>query len=81
MTNLDTRLSTLEKATGMNGPDTIIISFMARKGEEKELTALKDHRGTTWTRTPDESEDQFIDRAKAEVVRNKGGIAMLFAGN
>lgn len=70
------RLEALEKRHGASaGPRTILLCWGVAPGVPKpEITRVRQMNGElSWTRQPDETEREFLDRAKREVPRSPGG--------
>ena len=85
MQSIEKRITALEQANTENGfPGTIFILFLQPGQNETEIHKLCNSSGADrldWLRGPNESEQEFKDRASSEVPRNAGGIAMLFQGD
>ena len=83
MQNLDKRIASLEQANPDNGfPKTIFITFLSPGDTKPDIRKLGCTHGDgvrqEWERGPNESEQEFKDRASKEVPRNAGDIAMFF---
>jgi hypothetical protein len=83
MQSLEKRIAALEQANPEAGfPDTIFILFLQPGETEREIHKLCNTPSGAdrleWLRGPNESEQEFKDRASKEVPRNAGGIGMLF---
>ena len=83
MQSLDKRIGSLEQANPETAfPKTIIISYLTPGDTKPDIrklqTLYRDDVRQEWTRWPDESEQEFTDRASKEVTRNDRCIAMLF---
>lgn len=79
MPSLEIRIAALEMGTSPAEPLTIIRSFVSPGQPPTELQALHDSNGKRWRRTPGESEQELIDRASRECVRNANGVSLLSA--
>ena len=83
MQSLERRIAELEKSgsTG-EGPQTIIIRGMTPGNLEVEIQELHDSKsGQQWQRQPEETEQEFIDRASRELKRDGLGCALLIGGD
>lgn len=76
MLNIERRISALE-ATKPPEDTTIILRFVNCGEVDAELYSLGEGQGALWTRRPDETEKDLIDRATREVKRNALGFAFL----
>lgn len=77
MATLDHRIEALEKKTAVASHDRVwLIRLVAMGQTAKPLTEIT-HQGQTWHRLPDESEDEFTDRVKAEVFPNEGDTGVI----
>lgn len=82
MSRLAERVKKLEGGTGnnLNATDCIVIRPMSPSNMEADMATLEGY-GKRIERTPDEGEDEFINRAKA-AMRAAGitePVLMLFA--
>ena len=82
MQSIEKRITALEQANTENGfPGTIFILFPRPGQTETEIHKLCNSSGADrleWLRGPNESEQEFKDRASREVTRSAGDMAMLF---
>jgi hypothetical protein len=82
MLTLDKRIAALEQASPTDLGMVMFIAFEKPGMADTELHKLSAAVGVAdcqqWTREPDESEQDFKDRAKREVKRSKCGMALLF---
>jgi hypothetical protein len=80
MKTLDRRLATLEQAA-IETQINLIVQFDDPSDMGAELWCLEDYSEEcprqSWKRRPDESEQDFTDRALREAKRNSIGAAML----
>ena len=80
MSNIDKRLTALEQADAVKQIN-LIVRFVEPVNMDAELWGLEhyshEHPRQAWTRRPDESEQDFTDRALREAKRNSIGAAML----
>lgn len=79
MQSLNTRLQALEKAIPKrDGVDTIIVVRFDTPNEKNVIKALSCDE-QVWVRGDDEEEQAFIDRASADVHKQKSGsmVALL----
>lgn len=79
MHRFEKRLADLEKASAIvEGPTTIVVSFLSSDDRDAEIQTLKDSQGNQqWTRLPGETEQALTDRATKEVSRNGAGCTVL----
>ena len=71
------RLSALEKASP-EGIEVIFIILVGMGEVGMEITHIYDNHGNHWNRRPDETEEAFKNRAKAETSRKENQVVMLF---
>lgn len=79
MPSLEARIAALEVEATTAELLTIIRRFVRPGQPPTELQALRDSNGTRWRRTLGESEQELIDRASRECVRNANGVSWLSA--
>ena len=80
MQTLDRRIAALEQATPLSDNRRVIFIVGVTPGKlDAEIFHVTGDSGQAWTREPAESEQDFKDRVAREVVRNKGGAALVFA--
>jgi len=77
MLTIQKRLAALEATTAPADEITIICKFVSPGHSDAEIHRLRDNDGKLWTRLPDETEQQLIDRASLEVKRSPWGVALL----
>jgi hypothetical protein len=75
--SLEKRVSALEKSAPQ-GKKVIFIILVGMGEVGMEITHIHDSHGNQWGRRPEESEDDFKDRAKSETPRKENQVAMLF---
>ena len=56
----------------------IILVGMGEAGEHRELVHIYDNHDNHWHRGPNETEQEFKDRATAETPRKENNVALLF---
>ena len=83
MQSLEKRITALEQTNAEIGfPKTIFILFPQPGEAACEIHKLSNAPSSAdrqeWLRGPNESEQEFKDRASKEVIRNVGVVAMLF---
>ena len=78
MPSLEQRLTALEFESPAV-PKAIILVGVSPGIPVAELQRLRDGRGASWTRQPNESENAFTDRVLAALPPNDG-VRLLFAG-
>lgn len=78
--SISNRLSTLEQA-GAVKQINLIVRYVSPGDLDAELWGLQhysdEHPRQAWTRRPDETEQEFTERALSEAKRNSIGAAML----
>ena len=79
MLNLEKRIAALEAATPPAADLTIIRHYVRPGHLDAEIYRLRDDDDRVWTRQPNETEQELIDRASLEVKRNSWGVACLTA--
>lgn len=72
MSTLSKRLARLEGDAGIGAASVLILSIPSAGGE---FNLVKDAAGNKVTRQPDESEDRFLERARAELISTRNGNA------
>ena len=82
MISLEKRIEAIEKSTTTNFDLVLCIVFDTPGLPDTEIHKLRSAVGVDdcqqWVRDVNESEDDFIGRAKREVVRSDFGTALLF---
>ena len=83
MQSLEKRITALEQANPNDGfPKTIFILFVQPGAAACDIHKLNSSPSGAarqeWLREPNESEQEFKDRASREVTRSAGDMAMLF---
>ena len=76
---LEKRIATLEQASPK--ADTVVFIILVGMGEadkHRELVHIYDNHDKHWHREPNETEQEFKDRATAETPRNGNNVALLF---
>lgn len=81
MQNLDKRVAALESKSGQAENLTFIRHYVSAGHLDEEIYRLRDDYGNTWTRQPNETEQELKDRATKEVKRNPLGFAILTASD
>ena len=79
MSKLEQRVGDLEKKCGNGDGIVWVIRWVNAENKDARISRLSGD-GRVWTALQDETEDQFIARASAEVGRSAWGNASLFAG-
>ncbi len=77
--NLETRIAALERAQPDAKSWTIIRRIVSPDNLHAAINHIRAADGQVWARLPDESEQDFTDRASREVKRNQWGNAQLIA--
>ena len=76
---LKKRIATLEQASPQ--ADTVVFIILVGMGEadkHRELVHIYDNHDSHWHRRPNETEQEFKDRATAETPRKENNVALLF---
>lgn len=77
MTTLDRRIEVLENKTAAKTVNRVFLIRLVAMGQTaKPLTEIT-HKGKTWHILPDESEDDFEARVKAEVFPGEGETGVI----
>jgi hypothetical protein len=77
MSIIEARIATLERRSHYASKPILLSLYVDSLNPFGEVYELTDTTGNSWTRQPDESEEQFMDRACANVQRNASGVAHL----
>ncbi len=77
--NLETRIVALERVQPDTEPMTIIRRIVSPGNLHPDYSHIRADDGQVWARLPDESEQDFTDRASREVKRNAWNNAQLIA--
>ena len=76
---LEKRIATLEQASPQ--ADTVVFIILVGMGEadkHRELVHIYDNHDNHWHRGPNETEQEFKDRATVETPRKENNVALLF---
>ena len=76
---LEKRIAALEQASPQ--ADTVVFIILVGMGEadkHRELVHLHNNHDNHWHREPNETEQEFKDRATAETPRKENNVALLF---
>jgi hypothetical protein len=76
---LEKRIAILEQASPQ--ADTVVFIILVGMGEadkHRELVHIYDNHDNHWHRGPNETEQEFKDRATAETPRKGNNVALLF---
>jgi len=77
MPTLERRVCALESASPSADELTIIWRIVSPGRLDDEIYGLRDDDGSLWTRLPEETEQELIDRATIAVQRSQRGVARL----
>jgi len=75
--SIDKRVAALEQKTARTEQVTIIRRIVWIGQQDAEIEQLRDERGMSWSRGQSESEQDFVERVKAEAWRNEWGVMIL----
>lgn len=78
MQTLDRRLKELERTTTKRLYN-VIVHFVTKADDE--LWFITDREGKEWTRSADESDSGFRQRAFNDATRSDFGVAFLYSSN
>ena len=81
MQSLEKRITALETTSAPADDMTIIRRVVSPGHLDAEIHRLRDDDGKLWTRQPDETEQELVDRATFEVKRTPLGVASLIAND
>lgn len=85
MQALERRIDALEKAEPIHQDKTIIIRYDVPGNLGRDILKLENDPAAkqrqSWERAEGESKEDFIKRAKRELIRNKHGVGMLLQCN
>lgn len=77
MQNLDKRIAALEKSAPV--ADKVLCIILVGMGEVgMEITHIHDNFGNEWNRLPDETEEDFKERASKETPRVGPRLPIIF---
>ncbi len=77
MATLDRRIEELEKKTAAHTVNQVFLVRLVAMGQTAKPLTEVTHKGKTWHILPDESEDDFEARVKAEVFPDEGETGVI----
>lgn len=77
MATLDRRIEELEKKSAPATENRVFLIRLVAMGQTAKPLTEVTHKGKTWHILPDESEDDFEARVKAEVFPDEGETGVI----